>query len=603
MLDFDWEQGVFKLITGAWRALKPRTQEALGTVRLADHERRLGLLAQLTAGLPVQLRASEGSGGILGDHILLPTEIAIDEHPEANLRTYLLRCLCSAIVIRDRLDEDLPSPPAERHVAGLQAWRESARRLADELPGCALPLRLARASELLRRGDQHPLEPWLRAALADEDPPPGEPMGDPATLPPCWLWGELLPGGTELRGTLRGAEPEAIHGTEREAPVRDRVSVIELDESENERSILAHPFEQVETADSWRGGSRDCDGSDDLDEHGDALDECDLREVIRGGEAPQSLYRCDLLLESGAGDAREEDADEGIPLDEWDHRRRHYRRAWCRVLPRRWGARDPAWSADARRRLRPVIGRALHEVVAARRRLEAQPRQLDGEELDLEAVVREASDRAAGHGGEQRLYRRLARRHHDWATVVLIDISLSADAGIGGRRVLDVSREAVLVLGEIARTLGDQILVLAFSSQTRNRCWSWEVCGWDENWDLGADRLGGLHPRGYTRIGPALRYATARLARRSAERRQLFLLSDGKPTDYDRYEGRYGLADVRRAVAEARDEGVQLHAFAIDAIARAHLPAQFGPGNWSVMSRLEDLPDILAGVYARTTCS
>jgi nitric oxide reductase NorD protein len=271
------------------------------------------------------------------------------------------------------------------------------------------------------------------------------------------------------------------------------------------------------------------------------------------------------------------------------------------VLPKRWKEADPAWAKDAERRLKKVTGHALHQVAAARERLDAQPRQLDGDELDLDAVVRERSDLVAGGGGEQRLYRRLARRRHDWATVVLVDISLSADSGVSGKRVLDVTRDAVMVLGEVARALDDRLLVMAFSSQTRNRCSVWEVSGWEDPWQSGATRLGGLKPTGYTRIGPALRHATARLMATPAEKRLLFLLSDGKPTDYDRYEGRYGIADVRRAVAEARDGGVSLHAFAIDAIARSHFPAQFGAGNWSVMSNVEALPQMLAGVYGGLT--
>jgi len=603
MLDFDWEQGLFSLVARGWRRLRPRPREQPGCAHLAEHQERLGLLTQMVAGAPVHLRPSEGFGGILADHILLPATIDLHRQAADNARLYLLRCLCSAIVIRDRLDEGLGHDPAGRFVAGLTAWREASRRLGEELPGCAEDLTAARAMELAHRArtPHHPLEPWLQAALKDDPAPSGIPRGDPANLQPCWLWGELFPAGNETTSKGGRVEPEAITGTEVEAPARDRVSVVELDECEAERSILSHPFEQVETADSWRGGARDCDGEDELSEHADALDECDLHEVIRGGDTPQSLYRCDLLLESGAGDAEEETADDGIPFDEWDHRRRAYRPGWCRVLPRRWETRDPAWASANRRRLAPVIGHALHEVAAARRRLDAQPRQLDGDELDLDAVVREASDRAAGCGGEQRLYRRLARRHHDWATVVLIDISLSADSGVAGRRVLDVSRDAVFVLGEVAAALGDRLLVVAFSSQTRNRCWSWQVCGWDEDWTTGAARLGALRPRGYTRIGPALRHATAVLERQRSERRQLFLLSDGKPTDYDRYEGRYGIADVRRAVGEARTAGVDLHAFAVDATARAHLPAQFGTGNWSVMTRTEELPGILAGVYARST--
>ncbi|MGI9591868.1 MAG: hypothetical protein ACR2P8_10915, partial [Myxococcota bacterium] len=106
---------------------------------------------------------------------------------------------------------------------------------------------------------------------------------------------------------------------------------------------------------------------------------------------------------------------------------------------------------------------------------------------------------------------------------------------------------------------------------------------------------------GYTRIGPALRHATALLAATPAERRLLLLVSDGKPTDYDRYEGRYGVADVRQAIREAHEREIHTHALAIDAVARDYLPALFGRGGFHVLPRPEQLVEVLTAVYGRLT--
>ena len=182
---------------------------------------------------------------------------------------------------------------------------------------------------------------------------------------------------------------------------------------------------------------------------------------------------------------------------------------------------------------------------------------------------------------------------------MLLDVSLSADAWVDGARVLDVAREAVLVLGEVAHRLGDSLQVLAFASHTRNRCRVWTVRDWGEPWAAGRARLGALHPQGYTRIGPALRHATTELARTEADRKLLLLVSDGKPTDYDRYEGRYGVADVRQALREAEARGVSTHALAVDAVAGAHLPSMLGPGAWHVLPHPRRLPEALTTVYGR----
>lgn len=60
-------------------------------------------------------------------------------------------------------------------------------------------------------------------------------------------------------------------------------------------------------------------------------------------------------------------------------------------------------------------------------------------------------------------------------------------------------------------------------------------------------RIQAIKPGYYTRMG-AVRHAAGILAAQPAPRRLLLLLTDGKPNDLDRYEGRYGAEDTRMAV-------------------------------------------------------
>jgi nitric oxide reductase NorD protein len=90
-----------------------------------------------------------------------------------------------------------------------------------------------------------------------------------------------------------------------------------------------------------------------------------------------------------------------------------------------------------------------------------------------------------------------------------------------------------------------------------------------------------------------VRHATATLMREPAHRRLLLLLSDGKPNDCDRYEGRHGVADVRQALAEARLQGVAPFCVTIDRTASRHLAITFGAGNFNVVREPADLPRAL----------
>ncbi|MEQ1570985.1 MAG: hypothetical protein ABMA64_35475 [Myxococcota bacterium] len=369
---------------------------------------------------------------------------------------------------------------------------------------------------------------------------------------------------------------------------------------EEERELPVHVFEKVETAEAFQGAMRQLDGADDLDEHLEALDEVDLSTLLRGGPEAHSVLRAEVGLDADLPDVASVAADESfVAVDEWDHRSTSYRRGWCRVYPTPVRAADPAWAADARVRLRPVVDAVHRRLLAVRAARAARPRVLDGDDLDLDALVSARGDRASGRTPDPRVFVARPPGARSLALLVLVDTSLSSDAWVDGRRVLDVTRDAVFALGEVAHRLGDKLQVQAFASMTRNRVRMYDVCAPHEPWATGAARLGALRPVGYTRIGPALRHATATLAAIPADRRVLVLVSDGRPTDYDRYEGAYGVADVRRALVEAHDRGIVAHALTVDRAARGHVAHMFGAGSWDLLPDAAALPGALTRLLAR----
>ena len=95
------------------------------------------------------------------------------------------------------------------------------------------------------------------------------------------------------------------------------------------------------------------------------------------------------------------------------------------------------------------------------------------------------------------------------------------------------------------------------------------------------------------RTGAAIRHATSLLMAQPAAHRLLLLLSDGKPTDVDVNEGKYGLEDTRQAVAEARLQGVSPFCLTVDRRAAAYLPAIFGARQYGLLPRPELLPAVL----------
>jgi len=627
-VDLDWEQGLFHAARALVRRLRgsDESAEAARTARaarLADHRAALTAFARALSGFPVRIVAAPDAGGVRGLDLLMPETLELTDDPESNREIYVLRAAVSAAIVRLGLatphsasDPALPTPlPALRAAAEACGW------LSCELPGFAAAMQRARALALAARAEPARLRgreqarerarqaalrgeaPWEDAAFvaALRDAPERGP-----SAPGEVLFGERLEPSDATQGDAAAVEgtPEPRERgseSEAEAPRVGSIERVRLEQDER-GDIVWNLYERVESLDEYRGGSRNLDAADDLEAHLEALSEVDLGKLTRGGGAAQSLLRADIRLAADAPDvaSRAPDAN-AIAYDEWDWRARAYRPGWCTVYPKRVHAVDTRWAAEASVRHRRRIAELRRRLERHRAGLRSVDRQLDGEDVDLAALVDERAAVAAGFGGNPRLYIRQEHRRRDFATTVLLDVSLSTDAWIRGRRVLDVARDAVFVLGEVAAQLGDRLRVLAFASETRNRCQVWEILGWHEPWQAGRARLGGLAPTGYTRIGPAIRHATADLAAVAAERKLLLLVSDGKPTDYDRYEGRYGIADVRQALREAEQRGLRTHALAVDAVAREWLPALFGLGAWHVLPHPERLPDVLTEVYGRLT--
>ena len=620
-IELDWEEGLFRGIRSLLSRLRPsrRAEFDPNTVALAeDHLGRLSVLARIVAGVPVQLQITSGDPGVRGEQLLLSAWVDVGD-PDTSADVLLVSaCLLAAV---HKLGLRLESAASEGQRLALELdWAQRALAELDR----ELPLfgeRFARASAAVLasrpafetlKGRQRAIEEARQRALGGRWPEDLDALAkelDRASVkgressPPVPLWGrpilfassgESLDKGLEQQRTPSGQElaaPVAVDDIERK--------VLEVEEDFN---LIVHTFEKVETLDNHRGGYRDTDGSDELDDQLEALEEVDLKEVVRGGAPVEAILRADITLPTEIPDVRDiPPGIEGVSYDEWDQRKGRYRKKWCTVYPGEVAAADPTFGQAVLARRRKTIEELTHRLWQHRHRLEAVKRQRDGDDIDLDAVISNLADWRAGNSGDERLYVLKRRKRREVATLVLMDISLSTDSWIDNQRVLDVAREAAVVLGEVAHGLGDELDILAFASHTRNICRVYNVSRRGESWRKGRDRIGALRPQGYTRIGPALRHATAELVKTGVRKKLLILLSDGKPVDYDRYEGRHGMADVRMALREAHKVGVTTRALTIDTRAQPYLTATFGPGQWSILPHPDKLSEVLTATYGVLT--
>ena len=166
-------------------------------------------------------------------------------------------------------------------------------------------------------------------------------------------------------------------------------------------------------------------------------------------------------------------------------------------------------------------------------------------------------------------------------------------------RVLDVITETILCVGEVLHDAIEEFAIAGFTSNTRRNCRFALLKDFDEPWAALRDRLGAQEPCGYTRIGPALRHAQELLTREKARRKIILLVTDGRPCDYDRYEGRHGIKDVKKAIETGRLHGIQTHAFAVEKQAAEFFPAMFTQHSYDIVPSPSRLANSMCGLFAR----
>jgi nitric oxide reductase NorD protein len=371
-----------------------------------------------------------------------------------------------------------------------------------------------------------------------------------------------------------------------------------VDSPDGRNGLLAFRLESLFTRAEYVAVDRTTEENEDEDAQS-ALEDMDVVSVANDRKRVATRLRFDL-------DLPPEDNDdiclgEGVPLPEWDYRQQVLQPDHCRLQPMQ--ARDavpigiPAYLQVKARRLR-----RLFEAIKPRRQW--LNGQADGSELDLGALIEHSTDRLRGvRQADARLYRHFRNTERDMSCLLLADLSLSTDTYVNDeQRVIDVVRDSLFLFSEALQATGDRFAMYGFSSRRRNHvrfhtlktfdeCCSNEVRG----------RIQAIRPGYYTRMGAAIRQATALLEKEYSAQKLLLILTDGKPNDLDKYEGRYGVEDTRKAIHEAVERGLHPFCVTIDEKAGDYLPYLFGSASYVLVKNAGELPAKLPLLYARLT--
>ena len=228
-----------------------------------------------------------------------------------------------------------------------------------------------------------------------------------------------------------------------------------------------------------------------------------------------------------------------------------------------------------------------------------QRKKSSGEDIDLDAVVERYSDIVAKITPSEYIYTRKKREYSDIFIYFLMDISLSTDSWISGKRILDLEKEALLLFCDALDDISIPFALSAFYSRTRNHCKYLNIKQPKENWNQVKNKLGAIEPIGYTRIGPALRHTNHLLEEVPARQKWIILFTDARPNDYDRYEGKYGTEDVHKAIKELKQNGIHLHTLAIGKEEKPSIPEMMREASYNMLIHPDKLIDSLEKFFRK----
>ena len=336
------------------------------------------------------------------------------------------------------------------------------------------------------------------------------------------------------------------------------------------------------------------------------------------------------------GDAR------SFRYDEWDYLNRTYLRAWCRVFEQ---PLENAGDADIAP-LKAVIRAYQHNVQRQLEQirptgLERVKRVQDGDELDLDAVIEARQDIRAGQSPNERVYSRKEKVQRDVSAIFLVDLSASTDDPIQppepkdwsnyeqdesdtragwyasfdeveeepeepGRKIIDLEREAMVVMAAALEALGDSYGIYGFSGYSKDNVELFIAKEPDDGFSQATLRsIAAMAPKGSTRMGPAIRHATQKLMNSGSAMKVLMVISDGFPQDCDygpmRGNHDYGVEDTAKALLESQQKGVETFCMTVDKSGHDYLKRMCPDERYMIIEEMEDLPDQLTKVYAALT--
>jgi nitric oxide reductase NorD protein len=289
----------------------------------------------------------------------------------------------------------------------------------------------------------------------------------------------------------------------------------------------------------------------------------------------------------------------GHLIDEWDYRKDTYLINYVRIKPQVTLNVVPI---ELPKRLKKMVKKIQGELDLLELDRIKNDRLPYGDEINIDTWID-----YSGHQNKsmhhQNFYTTFEKKTRDMATLILADVSLSTEGGITQDvRIIDVIKDGLMVFSEALEKLNDKFAIYSFSSLQNKKVYFNIIKNFKDKYsDLIRGRIDAMQPYYYTRLGAAIRESAKILDKQQSANKLLLIISDGKPNDEDRYDGRYGIEDTKKAIEEVKKKGITPFCITIDLEAKEYLSYLFGRNGFAIVRDGQKLPKVIPEVYINLT--
>ncbi|HFL8819462.1 MAG TPA: VWA domain-containing protein [Candidatus Azoamicus sp. OHIO2] len=319
----------------------------------------------------------------------------------------------------------------------------------------------------------------------------------------------------------------------------------------NNKNILPHFFDYKKTIDKYnKNNNKSLNNTDGSEVQ--YLNSTNIQTIIEHTSNSQYIIKNDILNNVCLSYQTITNEFKKYEYDEWDFNLNAYKKNWCKIFEKKTQIQhNQTYSADFIKKHLSIYKNLIlfirKKILSIKNQKTWIKKQKYGHDIDIDTLIDNYS--YVKDFNFENIYKYKKNITNDISIILLLDSSLSTDNNLINKKHIFFIKILTLILSlSLEKIIPYEIST--FYSNTRHDCRYIKLKDFSDTINKKMYALTTLVSHGYTRIGPAIRHATKLLTKRQEKQKIILLLTDGYPTDYDEYEGFYGIKDIKTAITE-----------------------------------------------------